>query len=122
VNEYVYQATCPYATRALWKNLTWDSAVPTGSSVVFSVKVGSSVADVATRSYTQVGTAKKDTVDTTTCNAFGPSPTCPVALTNQLGLGNNQGQVLSLQVETSAAGGTPTMADWKITYTCQYSQ
>ncbi len=122
VDELVYQAQCPDGTAARWKNLTWNSSIPTGSSVTFAAKVASSVEDLPNHAYTTVGTAAPGTPDTTTCSLFGPSPACPVALTNQLGLGYNQGQVLSLRVEGNAAGGPLSVADWKVTYTCQFAE
>jgi hypothetical protein len=122
VDEVVYEATCPERTSARWKNLTWNTSVPANSFIDFSAKVGSSSADLAARAYTLVGTSKLGTPNTTTCNAFGPSPACPVALTTQLGLGFNQGRFLSLKVEANATGGAPTVSDWKVTYTCQFSE
>lgn len=120
VDELVYQAQCPDGTAARWKNLTWKSTMPTGSSVTFAAKVANSVAELPSHTYTTVGTAAPGTPNTTTCSLFGPSPVCPVALTNQLGLGYNQGQVLSLRIEGDASGGPISVADWKVTYTCQF--
>jgi len=122
VDEVVYEATCPARTSARWKYLTWNTSVPASSFINFSTKVGTSAADLAARPYTLVGTSKLGPPNTTTCNAFGPSPSCPVALTTQLGLGFNQGRFLSLKVEANSAGGAPTVSDWKVTYTCQFSE
>jgi hypothetical protein len=122
VDEVVYEATCPARTSARWKNLTWNTSVPGSSFINFSAKVGSSAADLATHPYTLVGTSKLGPPNTTTCSAFGPSPACPVALTNQLSLGFNQGRFLSLRVEANNAGGAVTVSDWKVTYTCQFSE
>lgn len=122
VDEVVYEATCPARTSARWKNLTWNTTVPAGSFIDFSAKVGTSSADLAARSYTLVGTSKLTPTNTTTCSAFGPSPACPVALTDKLALGFNQGRFLSLKIEANSLGGAPTVADWKVTYTCQFSE
>ncbi|HKO93824.1 MAG TPA: hypothetical protein VJU61_21870 [Polyangiaceae bacterium] len=122
VDEVVYEATCPARTSARWKYLTWNTSVPASSYINFSARVGSSSADLAAKPYTLVGTSKLGTPNTTTCNAFGPSPACPVALTTQLGLGFNQGRFLSLKVEANNAGGASTVSDWKVTYTCQFSE
>src|SRR5690606_14643755 len=113
---------CPSDTRARWKNLTWSSAVPSGSSVAFGVKVASGIAELDEQTYTPVGTAQRGTPDTQVCSLFGPSPVCPVALTDQLALGYNQGQYLSLSVEADSTGGPLVMSDWKLTYTCQFAE
>jgi len=122
VDEVVYEATCPARTSPRWKNLTWNTTVPASSFIDFSVKVGTSSADLAARPYTLVGTSKLGPPNTTTCSAFGPSPSCPVPLTDKLALGFNQGRFLSLKVEANSTGGAPTVSDWKVTYTCQFSE
>jgi hypothetical protein len=118
--EYEYQASCPADSSARWKNLTWVSTVPVGSAINFGVKVGRSLAALAGASYTPVGTAKVGPPNTTTCALSGPGPACPVALTDQLSLGMNQGQYASLRVEIDSSGGTTTISNWKLSYTCQF--
>lgn len=72
--------------------------------------------------YTLLGVSELAPVDTTTCSLTEGGPNCPVALTDQLDLSSNQGQFLLLRVETDFTGGTPSMEDWTVSYTCQYDQ
>jgi hypothetical protein len=120
--EYEYEAECPRGSSALWKHLLWESSVPAGSSITFSAKVGDDLADLAGQSYEVVGTAEPGPPDTTTCGITGPSPLCPVELTDELGLGSVQGQFLSLRIESDASGGAPTVTDWTVSYTCRYDE
>ena len=123
VNEFGYEAECPRTTAALWKVLTWNTSVPSGSAIEFSAKVGVTPADLASQEYQLVGTAKPGSPDTTRCDAFhATAPGCPALLTEQLGLGQIQGKYLSLRVETDTTGGMPSISNFKVTYTCQFDQ
>ncbi len=121
--EYEYEAECPDDSQALWKNLTWESTVPTDSEVRFLAKVGDDLSDLSSQSYTYLESAEVvGSTDTTTCSRSGPAPTCPVPLTDSLSLGNVQGQMLSLRIELHDDGGAPTVDEWTVSYTCQFDQ
>lgn len=122
VDEYEYEADCPVATTARWKTLTWDTTVPNNSSITFKAKVGKSLTELASASFTTLGVAKPGNPNTTKCSAAGPGPLCPVPLTDKLGLGMHQGQYLSLRIERDATGGMPQITDWKVSYSCQYHE
>ncbi len=119
VTEFEYQADCPDGTSAQWKNLTWATTMPAGSSMTFSAQVVGELGELDPVGYVPLGVAELGAVDTTVCSLSGPAPNCPVALTDALGLGRFQGQTLSLRVETNHAGGTPDVEDWSVSYTCQ---
>jgi hypothetical protein len=115
--SYEYEAECAEEdTFPRWKNLNWDATVPAGSSMIFSAKVAESLSGLDDETYT----ALTPTVDSTTQTCLLPG--CAVPLTTQLGLGNSQGRFLSLQIETDHSGGTPSIDDWTVSYTCQYDQ
>lgn len=122
IDEYQYEADCPIATTARWKNLTWVTTVPTSSQIEFKAKVAATEAGLASATYTSVGIAKTGSPNTTTCSLSGPSPSCPVALTNKLNLGDHQGQFLALRIERNSTGGMPQIQDWQVSYTCRYSE
>lgn len=120
--EYEYEATCPKGSSALWKNLTWDTEVPAGSSIQFSAKVGEDLIELAGESYVPLGVAEPGPPNTTVCSLAGPSPPCPIGLTDELSLGLNQGQFLSVRIDSDHSGGTPSVNDWTISYTCRWDQ
>lgn len=120
--EYEYEADCPEDSSALWKTLSWESTVPSGSSITFSAKVGKSLADLASRSYVEVGVASEGPPDTRSCPLEPITAVCPVPLTTKLGLGQIQGQFLSIRIEADHSGGTPSIDDWTLRYTCQYDE
>lgn len=118
--NYEYEAVCTDdATTPRWKNLNWLSTVPSGSSITFSAKVAESLSALDSATYTTLTpTAKVGSPDTTDCVL----PGCSVPLTTQLGLNSNQDRFLSLQIVTDHSGGSPTIDDWTVSYTCQYDQ
>jgi hypothetical protein len=122
VVEYEYEADCPGDTVPGWKNLTWMTSVPSGSSITFRAQVVHKVSDIDPVGYKDMGIAQPGTPDTTNCQLGGPTPECPVPLTDRLGLTVNQGRILALQIETDHSGGTPTVEDWTVSYTCRYDQ
>ena len=72
--------------------------------------------------YTEVGVARSTPADTSVCTLAGPSPHCPIKLSDALGLGVNQGQYLALRIALQPTADTPTLRDWQVTYTCAFDE
>jgi hypothetical protein len=121
--EYEYRGICPADTSPRWGYLTWNTAAPGASRVVFSAKTAASSAELTSAMYSPLAVAASSPVDTTQCTVAGPTPTCPVPVSNVLSLGKNQDEYLALRIELEASGTDhPTLRDWILTYTCVFDQ
>lgn len=120
--EYLYEAECPLGSSARWGFLTWDTDTPGTSSITFSAQVAFTEESLTGSGYTEVGVARSTPADTSVCTLAGPSPHCPIKLSDALGLGVNQGQYLALRIALQPTADTPTLRDWQVTYTCAFDE
>ena len=119
-----YEAVCPPGTMPQWGFLAYDTLTPGDSEVVFSVRAATSQAGLATASPQVVATARSTPTDTQLCGLGGPAP-CPIDLFTVLGKPAATYDFLQLDMTlTPSSGGTntPTIHDWKITYSCPPSE
>jgi|GEM_PF-3378601 len=124
VVEHIYEATCPTGSHPLWGLLAWDATTPGASAIEFSATTEKSEAEMraglAASDYFSIGEASQGTSDTQFC---GVLTSCRVDLTAQLGLGLSHKSFLALRAELLPDGAdSPTLHDWKISYSCQFDQ
>lgn len=119
LNTQVYASSCPAGTKVQWGFLGWDTTTPTGTSVVFKARTADTAAGLAAAPYHALGTAHKAPADTHLCPIGAP---CAIDLFSKLGgLPDASRDLLELSLTLNqdlAAGLTPAVHDWKLTYSC----
>ncbi len=119
--EYEYEAECPDESRALWGSLTWNTATPGDSRIVFSLKAGDNDAELDAATYVEAGIARRTPEDTQVC-VFKDATPCYADVTETLDLGRNQPQMLRLKADLLPGNGSPVLRDWGISYSCVYDE
>jgi hypothetical protein len=114
-----YTNNCPPGTRVQWGFLGWNTTTPAGTNVTFEARTADTAAELATATYRMLGTAQSTPTDTQLC-PIGSA--CRVDLFNKLnGAPEAMRDFLELSVtlqQNVAAGLTPAVLDWQLTYSC----
>lgn len=114
-----YESTCPAGTKTQWGYFTYDTATPTDSNVVFSVRSADTEAGLASATTHLVATAHSTPTDTQVCDA---STACQIDLYTELGgLPDARRDWLEVIMELNPSmDGTlaPAVNNWQITFSC----
>lgn len=135
----VFQASCPFGTKARWKYFGWDTTAPTGTSVDFRFRSFDAGTSGTCGSLTPVtsGTtpaplvtahpATSTSPDTQDCDVAAPvAPFCPADLTTYLG-GDPNDRRDCLQMDavgnpSASPAASPELVSWRVTYDCAPSE
>ncbi|HSC89363.1 MAG TPA: hypothetical protein VLC09_18900, partial [Polyangiaceae bacterium] len=121
-----YEAKCPADTSPVWGFFTWNASTPGASKIDFDMRTATTDAGLTTAGYTAVQGAASSPVDTQVCSLSGGPSVCPVNISKSLwGTAGKKSQprFLELRANLNSSGtNTPTLKDWKITYSCVYDQ
>ncbi len=114
-----YLATCDVSgTSPRWGLLSWSGDMPGASTVTFTARVGKDAADAASKPFLPVAVA-----DASRETCLPGDPACPIDLAKVLGLGPNQGPYMDVRIALGVSGSdAPTLASWRITYSCVYDE
>lgn len=123
----IYEATCPYASSALWGLLAWEATTPGGSRVTWSGRTATTEEGLAAASWMPLGVAASTPTDTQSCPLTSELPGCPVDVTQALWdpgpQRRNQPAFLELRIEVESSGADlATLHDWKVTYSCVHDE
>src|SRR4029453_15748108 len=101
--------------------------LPGDSSVLFQMRTANTLTDRAMASWMDLAVVPTDPA---VCTPTGPAPKCPIDLYQELSqnlttLSNTRLRFVEVGVTlnpTSNSRFSPTLNDWKITYSCQANQ
>jgi hypothetical protein len=120
----VYTGECDAGSGPQWGFLTYNTTIPGDSSVRFQMRTANTLTDLSMASWMDLAVVPPDPA---VCTRTGPGPECPIDLYRELSqnltaLTNTRLRYVELGVTlnpTSNSRFSPTLNDWKITYSCQ---
>lgn len=115
---FEYSGVCGHDEGVRWLDLAYTSLIPGDATISFRARVAGDEAGLASATWVNLGTA---TSEKALC---GLGSGCELDVYNALGAQNAQLPSLELEVhlEPSSAGDSPSLSDWKLTYTCPDNQ
>jgi hypothetical protein len=116
--EEVYEAACPSGAWPLWRHLAYDTATPSDSRV--EIRVAASADPTFAGAADHLLAVAQASTGTSHCGMGGPAP-CPLDLAEELGEQEDGHPFLRLRLKlVPSTDGThsPTLNEWKVTYSC----
>jgi hypothetical protein len=115
---FEYEGLCGQDEGVRWLDLGYTSTVPTDATISFRARVAGTKDDLPDSDWVNLGTA-------TSTNALcGLGSGCEIDVYSKLGAADAQLPALELEVTLtpSSGGESPSLSDWKLTYTCPDNQ
>ncbi len=121
VTTEVYEATCAPDQSPVWTFFGYDTSVPADARVSFRMRAAGSEAALSSEAWTDIATATR-TPDTQVCEL--EEGVCPIDLYGLLGQSAVKLPFLELEItlQPNPSGQTPNLNDWRISYSCPFSQ
>lgn len=116
--SFRYSGVCGHDEGVRWLDLAYTAVVPSDASISFRARVAGSEADLADAMWVDLGTVTSEN------QLCGLGSGCEIDVYSALGAQSAQLPALELEVhlEPSSAGESPSLSDWKLTYTCPDNQ
>jgi len=111
-----YQASCPSGTGPEWRFLEWQSTIPAGTQIAFSVQTKQNAADA----YTPTTPIPYATATSTTAYNQWLRGATPIGTLLKAASSRSQKYLLVTMVFSPTSGGTkaPTLNNWRQLYDC----
>jgi hypothetical protein len=115
---FEYAGNCGQDEGVRWLDLGYTAVIPDDGTITFRARVAGASADLADADWVTIGTA-------TSANPLcGLGSGCEIDVYSALGAADAQLPALELEVTLtpSSGGDSPSLSDWKLTYTCPDNQ
>jgi hypothetical protein len=118
VQSFIYESQCRADQSVVWLDLGYESTIPSDASIAFRARVAADKASLKDADWVSLRTAK-------TATAHCPlGAACAVDVYTLLGADNAILPALELEVSLnpSSSGGTASLTNWDLTYSCTENQ
>lgn len=109
-----YEGVCPIGTRVVWRFFDWQTVTPGDSKITFAVKTADTLADLGPLSSVAIGVASGPPITTWTGADVGKA-LLPLASSTWL-------RVTMTLTPTSDLSSSPTLTNWRQSYSCPPSE